>query len=66
MFSFQMVINEIYLLTFQRIRSMKRSSIYIRHRQKVNIQSEPYYKVGAMKILLKPRISEESGFFVSW
>lgn len=36
------------------------------HRNKVNNQTEPFGKIGAMKRLSKPCISEESGVFVSW
>jgi len=38
----------------------------MRHCHTVNNQTEPFGKVGAMKRLSKPCISEESRVFVSW
>jgi len=58
--SFQIVINEICLLTFQRIRSRKRN-IQIGIVKRLTTNLNPFYKGGAMKRLLKPRVSKEFG-----
>jgi hypothetical protein len=52
-------------LDFSKNQEHKKKHIYIGHRQKVNNESEPFYKGGAVKRLLKPRFSEEIGVLYS-